>query len=49
MQPFKGTVSVISINVPFKEGRSRFTTVPFKPVTDHREQRTQCIYLFNAI
>ena len=30
----KGTVSVISSNLPFKEKHSRFTTVPFKPLTD---------------
>ena len=30
----KGTVSVISSDIPFKEVQFRFTTVLFKPLTD---------------
>ena len=30
----KGTVNVISSDIPFKEGHYQFTTVPFKPLTD---------------
>ena len=30
----KGTVSVISSNLPFKVGHHRFTTVPFQPLTE---------------
>ncbi len=36
---FKGTVGIISSGPPFKEGRVRFTTVPFKPLSDHQRQR----------
>ena len=39
------TFSVISSDLPFKEGHPQFTTVPFKSLTDHRGRRTQCIYL----
>ena len=29
----KGTVSIISSNPPCKDGNSRYTTVPFKPLS----------------
>ena len=45
----KVTVYVISSDLPFKEEHPRFTTIPFKPLTDHRGQRSQCIYLLNTV
>ena len=31
---FKGTVSIISTDLPFIEWHLRFTTIPFKPLID---------------
>ena len=36
---FKGTVSVISGDPPCKDGKVRFTTVPFKPLSDQYNGR----------
>ena len=38
-KPFfvKGTVSVISSDLPFKEGNARLTTVPIKALSDEHE------------
>ena len=33
----KGTVSVISSDPPFKDFNVRFTTVPWKPTSDHEK------------
>ena len=40
---FKETVRIISTEFLFKERHPPFTTLPFKPLTDHRGQRTQCV------
>ena len=48
IQLFKETVNVISSDLPFNVGYPRFTTVPFKPLTGHRRQRTQGKYLLNV-
>ena len=37
--------SVVSSDLPYKEGSPQFTTVPFKPLTDHRGQRSRYISL----
>ena len=34
LSTIKGTVSIISSDLPFKEGYPRFTTVPFKSLTE---------------
>ena len=36
----KGTVCAISGDIPFKDRHHGFTTVPFKPLIDHRGQRS---------
>ena len=46
---FKGTVTVISSDPPCKDSHVRFTTVPFKPLTNHRGQRSPCLYLLNIV
>ena len=33
---FKGTVSVILGDPPRKDGNARFTTIPLKPLPDHK-------------
>ena len=37
---FKGTVSVISSDPPWKDGNARFTTVPLKPKSDQNVEDT---------
>lgn len=44
-----GRGKIISSVFLFKEEHPRFTTVPFKPFTDHRGQRTRFIKLLNAV
>ena len=34
--PFKGIVSVMSIDTPYKDGIARFTMVPLKPKSDQK-------------
>ena len=43
------TVSVISSDLPFKEGHIRFTAIPLKPFTDHQGKRSQCIFFLHAV
>ena len=45
---FKGTDSELSSDLLFEEGRSRLTTVPFKPFTSKGRQ-TFLIYYISAL
>ena len=46
---FKGTVSVISSDPPWKDGNARFTTVPLKPKSDQKCGRYRCFFCLKSV
>ena len=44
----KGTESINSSDPPYKKVNVRFTTVPIKPLTVHRVQRSPCVNLYKT-
>ena len=48
-KPLKGTSVVISKKLPFEKGHTRFTTVPFKPFSDHKRGRYIRFYSLKGV